>query len=167
VKKIAKNHQNFFFSLHKFSFVLFCLSFLIFWTETSFAATIKIGEINPLSGRFAKQGIEIHQGIEVTVAEANAAGVLAESRYRLFHEMTRAGPMWPSPELKNCAPGKKWRPLPAAMSIHWSVRLLQPKKKFKTKDVSYCRPIFFSLNFRSLLFVSSSDLLHCSGGTEN
>ena len=53
---------------------LFCLYFLIFWTDLSFASTIKIGEINPLSGRFAKQGIEIHQGIEVAVAEANAAG---------------------------------------------------------------------------------------------
>jgi len=80
LKTTPKNHQKIFFSLHKCSFILFCLSFLIFWTETSFAATIKIGEINPLSGRFAKQGIEIHQGIEVAVAEANAAGVLAESR---------------------------------------------------------------------------------------
>jgi branched-chain amino acid transport system substrate-binding protein len=74
VKKITKNHQSFLFSLYKCSFILFCLSFLIFWPESNFAAVIKIGEINPLSGRFAKQGIEIHQGIEVAVTEANEAG---------------------------------------------------------------------------------------------
>ncbi|MDH3358887.1 MAG: ABC transporter substrate-binding protein [Desulfobacteraceae bacterium] len=74
MKTTPKNHQKIFFSLNKCSFILFCLSFLIFQTEISFAATIKIGEINPLSGRFAKNGIEIHQGIEVAVAEANAAG---------------------------------------------------------------------------------------------
>jgi branched-chain amino acid transport system substrate-binding protein len=74
MKRMPKNHQKIFFLLHKYSFILLCLSFLIFWTETSFAATIKIGEINPLSGRFAKNGIEIHQGIKVAVAEANAAG---------------------------------------------------------------------------------------------
>ncbi|MBU1162008.1 MAG: ABC transporter substrate-binding protein [Proteobacteria bacterium] len=74
MKTTSKNHQKIFFSLHKCSFILFCLSFLIFQTEISFAAFIKIGEINPLSGRFAKQGIEIHQGIEVAVAETNAAG---------------------------------------------------------------------------------------------
>jgi branched-chain amino acid transport system substrate-binding protein len=69
-----KNQQKTFFLLHKCLYSLFCLYFLIFWTDLSFASTIKIGEINPLSGRFAKQGIEIHQGIEVAVAEANAAG---------------------------------------------------------------------------------------------
>ena len=74
MKKIAKNNQNSFFSPYNCLYSLFCLSFLIFWTEISFAAVIKIGEINPLSGRFAKQGIEIHQGIEVAVAEANTAG---------------------------------------------------------------------------------------------
>ncbi len=74
MKTSPKNHQNFFFSLHKCSFVLFYLSFLIFWTQISIADTIKLGEINPLSGRFAKNGIEIHQGIKVAVAEVNAAG---------------------------------------------------------------------------------------------
>ncbi len=74
MKTTSKNHQKIFFSLHKCSFILFCLSFLIFQTEISIAGTIKLGEINPLSGRFAKQGIEIHQGIEVAVAETNAAG---------------------------------------------------------------------------------------------
>src|SRR5210317_1182785 len=38
------------------------------------AATIKIGEINPLTGRLAKQGSEIHQGVAVAVAEVNDRG---------------------------------------------------------------------------------------------
>ena len=54
--------------------IILLLVTLLLPVETCFAAVIKIGEINPLSGRFAKQGIEIHQGIEVAVAEANTAG---------------------------------------------------------------------------------------------
>ncbi len=46
----------------------------LLWSTISLAATVKIGEINPLSGRFAKQGLETHQGIAVAVAEANEAG---------------------------------------------------------------------------------------------
>lgn len=46
----------------------------VLWNSASLAANIKIGEINPLSGRFAKQGLETHQGIEVAVAEANETG---------------------------------------------------------------------------------------------
>ena len=92
MKTSPKNHQTFFFSLHKFSFILFCFSFLIFWTETSFAAVIKIGEINPLSGRFAKQGIEIHQGIEVAVAEANTAGGIGENQLQLISRDDQSQP---------------------------------------------------------------------------
>jgi branched-chain amino acid transport system substrate-binding protein len=92
LKTSPKKHQNFFFSLHKFSFILFCFSFLIFWTETSFAAVIKIGEINPLSGRFAKQGIEIHQGIEVAVAEANTAGGIGENQLQLISRDDQSQP---------------------------------------------------------------------------
>jgi branched-chain amino acid transport system substrate-binding protein len=92
VKKIAKNHQNFFFSFHKISFIFFFLSFFIFQTEISFAATIKIGEINPLSGRFAKQGIEIHQGIEVAVAEANTAGGIGGNKLQLISRDDQSRP---------------------------------------------------------------------------
>lgn len=42
--------------------------------QSGYAAPIKIGVINPLTGRFAKQGQEIQQGVEVAVAEANEAG---------------------------------------------------------------------------------------------
>jgi len=38
------------------------------------AAPIRIGEINPLTGRLANHGIEIHEGILYAVEEANAAG---------------------------------------------------------------------------------------------
>jgi len=92
LKTTLKNHQNFFFSLYKYSFILLFLSFLIFWTEICFAATIKIGEINPLSGRFAKQGIEIHQGIEVAVAEANMAGGVGGNRLQLVSRDDQSRP---------------------------------------------------------------------------
>ena len=38
------------------------------------AETIRLGEINPLSGQLAKHGLEIHQGILYAVEEANAQG---------------------------------------------------------------------------------------------
>ena len=92
MKISPKNHQKNFFSLHKFLFIFFCLSFLIFWTETSIAAVIKIGEIDPLSGRFAKQGIEIHQGIEVAVAEANTAGGIGKNQLQLISRDDQSQP---------------------------------------------------------------------------
>jgi hypothetical protein len=167
VKKIPKNHQNFFFSLHKFSFVLFCLSFLIFWTETSFATTIKIGEINPLSGRFAKNGIEIHQGIEVAVAEANAAGGIGGRQIQIISRDDQSRPDVAISRAEELCSWEKVAAITGGYVDSLVGQIAATEKKFKTKDISYCRPIFFSLNFRSLLFVSSSDLLHCSGGTEN
>ncbi|MBW1982872.1 MAG: ABC transporter substrate-binding protein [Deltaproteobacteria bacterium] len=50
------------------------LVILLIWAEMLPAAPLKIGEIDPLTGRFAKQGREIHQGIAVAVAEVNEAG---------------------------------------------------------------------------------------------
>jgi branched-chain amino acid transport system substrate-binding protein len=87
-----KNQQKIFFSLHKCLYSLFCLSFLIFWTDLSCANTIKIGEINPLSGRFAKQGIEIHQGIEVAVAEANTAGGIGGTQIQIVSRDDQSRP---------------------------------------------------------------------------
>jgi branched-chain amino acid transport system substrate-binding protein len=78
-----KNRTGFVSLILRSFLTIFCLSFLIFRTEISFAAVIKIGEINPLSGRFAKNGIEIHQGIEVAVNEANAAGGIGGTRLQL------------------------------------------------------------------------------------
>ena len=80
---ISKNHLGFFVFLIRRFFIIILLSFFIFGIETSSAAVIKIGEINPLSGRFAKNGIEIHQGIEVAVAEANARGGIGGERLQL------------------------------------------------------------------------------------
>jgi len=74
VEKIKKYPKNLLFWLFICLWIILLLVTLLLPVETCFAAVIKIGEINPLSGRFAKQGIEIHQGIEVAVAEANAAG---------------------------------------------------------------------------------------------
>jgi branched-chain amino acid transport system substrate-binding protein len=74
VEKIKKYPKNLLFWLFICFWIILLLVTLLLPVETCFAAVIKIGEINPLSGRFAKQGIEIHQGIEVAVAEANASG---------------------------------------------------------------------------------------------
>ena len=54
--------------------IFVCLILFSLLGQTGYAATIKIGVINPLSGRFAKQGLEIQQGVELAVAEVNEAG---------------------------------------------------------------------------------------------
>jgi branched-chain amino acid transport system permease protein len=40
------------------------------------AATLALGEINPLTGRFAAHGTALHRGIQLAVEEANASGTL-------------------------------------------------------------------------------------------
>jgi branched-chain amino acid transport system substrate-binding protein len=74
MKKLSKNRQHFFLSFIKCVCIILCISLLAFPSSADSTSTIKIGEINPLSGGLAKNGIEIHQGIEVAVAEANEAG---------------------------------------------------------------------------------------------
>jgi len=74
MKSKLKTHQNFWFPLLIGLPIIFYFLFSLFLSKPSFSATIKIGEINPLSGKLAKQGIEIHQGVEVAIAEANEAG---------------------------------------------------------------------------------------------
>ncbi|MBI2001073.1 MAG: ABC transporter substrate-binding protein [candidate division NC10 bacterium] len=39
-------------------------------------ATLSLGEINPLTGRFAAHGTALHRGIQLAVEEANASGTL-------------------------------------------------------------------------------------------
>jgi branched-chain amino acid transport system substrate-binding protein len=92
VKTIAKNQQNFLLLLLRCFCVIFFLVTLSFQSKTSFAAIIKIGEINPLSGRFAKQGIEIHQGIGVAVVEANAAGGIGGNQLQLISRDDQSQP---------------------------------------------------------------------------
>lgn len=48
------------------------------------AEPIKIGEINPLTGRLAKQGSEIHQGVAVAVTEVNEGGGLQGRQVELI-----------------------------------------------------------------------------------
>ncbi|MBW1842228.1 MAG: ABC transporter substrate-binding protein, partial [Deltaproteobacteria bacterium] len=64
----------FFIILLNHSVVIICLSILVLWSNADAASSIKIGEINPLTGRFAKQGLETHQGVAAAVAEANDTG---------------------------------------------------------------------------------------------
>lgn len=67
---------------------------LTFWCYSPFAvaATIKIGEINPLSGRLAKQGVEIHQGVAVAVAEVNEAGGLGGQQVEIISRDDQSQP---------------------------------------------------------------------------
>lgn len=65
---------------------------LVQWSTASSAATIKIGEINPLSGRFAKQGQETHQGVEVAVTEANEAGGIGGRKLQLISRDDQSKP---------------------------------------------------------------------------
>jgi len=72
--------------------IIVYLMLVALWSQTGYTATIKIGEINPLSGRFAKQGIEIHQGIEVAVAEANTAGGIDGNTLQLISRDDQSRP---------------------------------------------------------------------------
>jgi branched-chain amino acid transport system substrate-binding protein len=92
MKKLPKSRRNFFLSFIRCFCIIFCLSILAFRSNTSSAATIKIGEINPLSGGLAKNGIEIHQGIEVAVAEANEAGGIGGNQLQLISRDDQSRP---------------------------------------------------------------------------
>lgn len=56
------------------SLIIFILTLTWFGLPAVWAQTIRLGEINPLTGNLALHGIEIHQGIEAAVAEVNATG---------------------------------------------------------------------------------------------
>ena len=53
---------------------------------------IKIGEINPFSGRLAKHGLEIHQGVAVAVAEVNETGGLGGRQVELISRDDQSQP---------------------------------------------------------------------------
>ena len=74
--------------------IIACLLLLAFWCYSTFAvaATIKIGEINPLTGRLAKQGSEIHQGVAVAVAEVNDRGGLNGRQVELISRDDQSQP---------------------------------------------------------------------------
>lgn len=92
MKKMPKNSQNGFSSFLRLSCIIFCLTLLVLGNKTSFSATIKIGEINPLSGKLAKQGMEIHQGVEVAIAEANEVGGVGGKQLKLISRDDQSQP---------------------------------------------------------------------------
>jgi branched-chain amino acid transport system substrate-binding protein len=53
---------------------LFCLLGFLVVSPSAFAASIKIGDIHPLTGRLATHGLESHQGVVAAVVEVNEAG---------------------------------------------------------------------------------------------
>lgn len=90
--KILEIYRNFFSAFFKRCCIVTCFLLLVLWCESSSAASIKIGEINPLSGRFAKQGQETHQGVEVAVAEANEAGGIGGRKLQLISRDDQSRP---------------------------------------------------------------------------
>ncbi len=92
MKSLPKNHRTFFLLFIRCLCIIFCVSLLAFRSNTSSAETIKIGEINPLSGGLAKNGIEIHQGIKVAVAEANEAGGIGGKQLQLISRDDQSRP---------------------------------------------------------------------------
>ncbi len=56
--------------------VLFTSMGVISLLAVAQAATLTLGEINPLTGRFAAHGTALHRGIQLAVDEANASGRL-------------------------------------------------------------------------------------------
>jgi branched-chain amino acid transport system substrate-binding protein len=49
---------------------------VLFLLSGAEAATVTLGEINPLTGRFAAHGTALHRGIQLAIEEANAGGTL-------------------------------------------------------------------------------------------
>lgn len=69
------------------------LIFTLCCTNTTVAAQpIRIGEINPLTGRLAKQGSEIHQGVAVAVTEVNEGGGLQGRQVELISRDDQSQP---------------------------------------------------------------------------
>ena len=71
-----------------------CFLLFFFWctNATVVAEPVKLGEINPLTGRLAKQGLEIHQGVAVAVAEVNDRGGLDGRRVELISRDDQSQP---------------------------------------------------------------------------
>ena len=71
-----------------------CLLIVILWctNTTVVAETIKIGEINSLTGSLAKQGLETHQGVVVAVAEVNEMGGLLGRQVELISRDDQSQP---------------------------------------------------------------------------
>lgn len=75
---IMGGHHTIMHSTHSRGFTLRILMLFLAWlflaAHLGVAETISIGEIDPLTGKLAKHGTEIHEGILYAVEEANKAG---------------------------------------------------------------------------------------------
>jgi len=73
---------------------IICFLIVSLWctSTTAVAETVKIGEINPLTGRLAKQGSEIHEGVAVAVAEFNDRGGLGGRQVELISRDDQSQP---------------------------------------------------------------------------
>ncbi|MFP3870781.1 MAG: ABC transporter substrate-binding protein [Syntrophobacteria bacterium] len=69
----------------RFWIAIACLLVTFFWSgcRSTEPDNIKIGEIDPRTGKLAKHGLEIHQGVAVAVAEINESGGLDGRRVEL------------------------------------------------------------------------------------
>jgi len=92
MKSKPKTRRNFWFPLLKRLSIIFYFLTFLFLSKPGIAETIKIGEINPLSGKLAKQGMEIHQGVEVAIAEANEAGGVGGKQLKLISRDDQSRP---------------------------------------------------------------------------
>ena len=72
--------------------ICFLIVFLWCISTTVLAETVKIGEINPLTGRLAKEGSEIHQGVALAVAEFNDRGGLDGRQVELISRDDQSQP---------------------------------------------------------------------------
>jgi len=72
--------------------VCFLMVFLWWFSTIVLAETVRIGEINPLTGRLAKEGLEIHQGVVVAVAEFNDRGGLDGRQVELISRDDQSQP---------------------------------------------------------------------------
>jgi branched-chain amino acid transport system substrate-binding protein len=86
----GNNYPKLFLLLTGFLFLLF---FLAKPGLVMAAETIKIGEVDPLSGHLAQHGTEIHQGILIAVAEANAKGGVAGRQVELISRDDQSKPV--------------------------------------------------------------------------
>jgi branched-chain amino acid transport system substrate-binding protein len=89
-KICRNNYPNLVFLL-----IGFCFLFS-FWGNPGLlmaAETIKIGEVDPLSGHLAQHGTEIHQGILLAVEEANAKGGVAGRQVELISRDDQSKPV--------------------------------------------------------------------------
>jgi branched-chain amino acid transport system substrate-binding protein len=71
---------------------LLVLASIWFFGVPAWGETIRLGEINPLTGNLALHGLEIHQGIVAAVEEANSRGGLCGRKVELLSRDDQSRP---------------------------------------------------------------------------